>query len=306
MFSVFGYFALLTPLLFLVIIALCVLTIWRAVTRPWRARAAPACERCGYAVVGLVSFECPECGGDLREIGIITPGMETKRRGSLAGALLAWTFLCLLVAGIAISLGSYLSVFGGQRTAPLQWSQWFTPNSGAYAQVEMELDTPSGFGTLDTIGLTLTHADKSTSVLTIDASTQTYTVDTPNAGEIAAVWGTDTIERWFTSVGLDTADESVKSEASELARYTDAILFQKHPLSSVNLNNFTSGQMTVTQWTGAIVSGNILGELLLAFSSLAIGLLLYILGIVWIVHRRLRPVREAKLPRKPAPPISPS
>jgi hypothetical protein len=34
----------------------------------------PCCARCGYNVKGLPSFVCPECGSDLREAGIVTPG----------------------------------------------------------------------------------------------------------------------------------------------------------------------------------------------------------------------------------------
>lgn len=34
----------------------------------------PSCRACGYAVRGLPSFTCPECGSDLREVGIDTPG----------------------------------------------------------------------------------------------------------------------------------------------------------------------------------------------------------------------------------------
>ena len=34
----------------------------------------PSCRACGYAVKGLPSFICPECGSDLRDVGIDTPG----------------------------------------------------------------------------------------------------------------------------------------------------------------------------------------------------------------------------------------
>ena len=38
----------------------------------------PSCNACGYAVRGLPSFTCPECGSDLREVGIATPGVGTR------------------------------------------------------------------------------------------------------------------------------------------------------------------------------------------------------------------------------------
>jgi class 3 adenylate cyclase/predicted RNA-binding Zn-ribbon protein involved in translation (DUF1610 family) len=47
-----------------------------------RARVAkePTCGRCGYNVTGLSTFTCPECGSDLREVGI-----RSERKVSLKG-----------------------------------------------------------------------------------------------------------------------------------------------------------------------------------------------------------------------------
>jgi predicted RNA-binding Zn-ribbon protein involved in translation (DUF1610 family) len=60
---------------------------------PDAAAAAPppaACGRCGYDVRGLSSFTCPECGSDLREVGIVRP---RSRRGLDVG----WKLLILAV-----------------------------------------------------------------------------------------------------------------------------------------------------------------------------------------------------------------
>jgi hypothetical protein len=44
---------------------------------PWQgAVAQPSCGACGYPVQGLPSFTCPECGKDLRQVGIITPRQD--------------------------------------------------------------------------------------------------------------------------------------------------------------------------------------------------------------------------------------
>ncbi len=37
------------------------------------------CGRCGYIVHGLTTFTCPECGSDLREVGIVA-GKSQKSR----------------------------------------------------------------------------------------------------------------------------------------------------------------------------------------------------------------------------------
>ena len=63
----------------------------------------PSCRACGYAVKGLPSFTCPECGSDLREVGIDTPGagQELLRRAKAAGAL---------IGGVARAVGRVLAL----------------------------------------------------------------------------------------------------------------------------------------------------------------------------------------------------
>ena len=51
------------------------------------AAAHPMCGQCGYNVTGLTTFVCPECGSDLRVVGIIT---RTRSLRPLMLALL-WT-----------------------------------------------------------------------------------------------------------------------------------------------------------------------------------------------------------------------
>src|SRR5262245_59814715 len=64
----------------------------------------PACGRCGYLVRGIPSFTCPECGSDLRDVGIEVG----KRRGG-AGWLavivlvMVWS-LCMWLAGGLIDM----------------------------------------------------------------------------------------------------------------------------------------------------------------------------------------------------------
>ena len=39
---------------------------------------SPSCGACGYDVAGLDGLRCPECGADLRTVGIITPDMTRR------------------------------------------------------------------------------------------------------------------------------------------------------------------------------------------------------------------------------------
>src|SRR5437588_12839068 len=47
---------------------------WASRGRTRNKATEPRCGRCGYNVTGLPGTICPECGSDLREVGIIWPG----------------------------------------------------------------------------------------------------------------------------------------------------------------------------------------------------------------------------------------
>ena len=66
-------------------------------------RREPACGRCGYLVKGAVSFQCPECGADLREAGITC---HDPARRAFGIAMLAGAATCAAV----ISLGAWLAM----------------------------------------------------------------------------------------------------------------------------------------------------------------------------------------------------
>lgn len=71
-----------------------------------RSVKVPCCARCFYAVEGLASLVCPECGADLREVGILTPAM--RRPVSPWLAMLLWTLglpiPALVLTGLLASL----------------------------------------------------------------------------------------------------------------------------------------------------------------------------------------------------------
>ncbi|HSI36374.1 MAG: adenylate/guanylate cyclase domain-containing protein [Phycisphaerae bacterium] len=68
-----------------------------------RARLPGVCGKCGYNVTGIPTFTCPECGSDLREVGIvqgtggrIKPSREAVALGVQLGA---WTLLYAALYG---------------------------------------------------------------------------------------------------------------------------------------------------------------------------------------------------------------
>jgi len=59
------------------------------------------CGGCGYNVQGLSQLNCPECGADLRDVGIVTP-QQRRRVGPIMGVVL-WSVVQLL-PGLVISV----------------------------------------------------------------------------------------------------------------------------------------------------------------------------------------------------------
>ncbi|QDU34973.1 hypothetical protein KS4_30500 [Poriferisphaera corsica] len=55
------------------------------------------CGHCGYIVLGIEHMICPECGNDLRKVGIVKVGSEKKRRtGLIWGGIVMIIFSLIL------------------------------------------------------------------------------------------------------------------------------------------------------------------------------------------------------------------
>lgn len=62
-----------------------------------RAAGGPmSCGACGYQVQGLQSMSCPECGADLREVGIVP--LDTGRGWSTPVVLIVIAVVMLVLA----------------------------------------------------------------------------------------------------------------------------------------------------------------------------------------------------------------
>lgn len=83
-------------LLFLAFLTWLASVIWVALTRPRPINDA-ACCRCGYSLGKLRKKICPECGADLRNVGVVMPRTKPVVRGSLRAAVIAWSVLCPLL-----------------------------------------------------------------------------------------------------------------------------------------------------------------------------------------------------------------
>jgi hypothetical protein len=97
--------------------------------RRWSGKRV-LCAKCRYPATGLRIARCPECGSDLREVGLVTYGVPIRR------FTVAFVFIWALVAvGIP-------AICAGQIVTLLPWTtdrqsltRFQQPHSGAYADV---------------------------------------------------------------------------------------------------------------------------------------------------------------------------
>lgn len=82
---------------FLVLLAwMCLATLLRACTLPRGVARGGSCGKCGYTYSGWT--RCPECGGEIADVGVATPRLAVRFRGGWLGIILG-----LLFAGFALT-----------------------------------------------------------------------------------------------------------------------------------------------------------------------------------------------------------
>lgn len=292
----FGFIGLLMPLMLLVLVVWAALTILRALTLPRGGVREAVCERCRYGVAGVVGFVCPECGGDYREVGIITPRMEMVRRGSLASALLAWTFLWLLGGVVAWWVSMMFWSFGTMvtTTSPTTtWSQTLTPNTPLYQSIELDYHSDWQSVT-SSMRILLTLSDGRVESLNLDPGPMT--VVGLEGGE--RDWSPRVIEIWFAESGLDMQDPAVAAAAAETARVIDVTLLTPDSGYMLNLSHHSNTLMPTGAGVTTVSRGRSLEDsvaLRLIVGAVSMGI--YAIGVVLMVGRRRRMLRVAAVER---------
>jgi hypothetical protein len=304
LFALFG--GLLFPIVFVLMIVAAVRAIVVTVRVPPRVAREPSCEVCGYRVAGLTALTCPECGTDLRATGIITLPMEVKRRGSLVGAITAWLFLMSIAGGMGASVISLLQVapmMAATASTSTTTTTPLTPASGAYQRIDvintMSFATGSSVCSNE-IDLVLADGSVWKAVLpfrgnsyTIISPDQTETTTSPDDGNAA--------DNLFKSSGLNTADSRISAENREVTTIVGVLGYSPTmPANMMRLRTFTAGAPVVT---GAPMAAGPLPQSAMFFIALAVGAVLWlallILGIMFIVSRRRRLLKQYATVRTP-------
>lgn len=290
---------------------------WRVVRGP-RGGDLPQCGRCGYAVRGTQSLNCPECGGDLREVGITTP-KQRGRVGPVAFVVL-WTLLLpvpgCLVSGILMAVGpqqhsSYARMSltpesGAYNSATVEYSSTYTVASSGVSigsssstqvsstgvwNTQFQFPSLPPNGAVDYITLQLDLSNNvvpQASAMEIDpAGGAYYYTDALGSTVRGQAVDADAVTGWLRDAGVAPVDAAVEAEAAELVKLVDA-LRQRRP--SVSLSHFNNGGMTTSSGTEPATWYLI--------TLLLLWLLLYAGGIVYYfrLHRRRFAPRPARVP----------
>lgn len=269
------------------IVVLCVSVIWRTIKAPRRCAPEPACEKCRYPVAGLAALTCPECGTDLRQTGIITRPMEMRRRGSIVGAIAAWTVVLTLVSYI---VGSVVAFSGASYSSTASSTATYTviPKSGAFKSLEITHDY-GGMASSFPFILVQQLNDGTSRKLHINLVGSIYSVRRSDGSEESSgAYDEATIPAWLGNSGLPTDSPSATQEGKDIQRMVDAISVS----GWANLNGISFKSITVAGPVFASAPtpvASAIWPVLIPFIVLGI----WLMGILAIVLRRRALVREA-------------
>lgn len=206
----------------------------------WRRRRArtlkqeSVCGKCHYVVTGLPDFTCPECGSDLRDVGIVkrtVPGAPTSPPlkewpMSVRRRLRAQMLVLLPLAFVGIRV---LPLWRSQR-----WDMTYAPKSAAYRGVTLSAvftklhflmreyaEEPDALQ----VRLTFDALNGSAHEMWVDLPAQRMSYPTRINGPISfttthtAALERDDLLAWIVrEVGADPADKNVQAEVDALMR----------------------------------------------------------------------------------------
>lgn len=314
MFLVMG---LAYPLIGILVLTEVIRTLVVSLTRPRRYKPHPACEQCGYSVTGLTGLQCPECGGDLRTVGIITPRMEARRRGGTFSAIAAWTVLAGL---IGLILGNMVFMTVGIRAARASTAvaatgsaggggpgitsitETLTPASGAYGPVSSTvMYTATGTTAGGSASGTLSVRDSGGRMPMFTASASGAGARffwTDGSGQMRGsgkqATGADVLA-WLKGAGADTTAAGVAEEADELAAVVSgaAALTSAPAGSAYTGTRFTASQAS-TSFTPVPQFGTMFDDVAMyEVAIVAATVVVWGLGLWFIIARRRKMYREA-------------
>lgn len=110
----FGFYGILMSVVWvpivIALIALGVVLVRRSVAAPEWMRRGASCGGCGYELSSMGDGRCPECGGALVKVGVTTPTMAMRLRGSGYLLVMGWTIIVVMACVPVMGAISWMSM----------------------------------------------------------------------------------------------------------------------------------------------------------------------------------------------------
>lgn len=302
-------------LILLPIIVSAITVIVRACTLPRGMQPAPVCGACGYLYSGWT--RCPECGGELLTVGLLTPRLALKLRGSLVVAVIAMLVLLFIAGSLSGAMG-YL-VFSSMGYTSVSGTSTFIPASlpvpvyTIEATIDLEHDS-SGLPVRGGLEFKLirkaissrVEVDAVTGCCRVFDSTDTLIIERKSFDEIASA-------KLFEAAKLDIGERLVAQSAGDLVAISHDIRTRGWKPGAAAPIQGSAPPGTLQQGNSIANMGSATPVRIPGFSSgaswwvlvwaftLASGVLLF--GVVF--RRRARLLRPTSPPLPPPAPPSP-
>jgi hypothetical protein len=277
-----------------VIVGAAVVFLVAAIVR-WRDRIrVPSCGACRYPVEGLSTFTCPECGADLRGVGILVPGVRAKHRVHVAEKFAAWAVVALF-GGLITS--SITAGFSGAQRMSFSRSEVLTSVAGGLPQISV---TASGTASQQSSAISapaqrLLVQTVQTRVATpialhVDLAQETWRIASPPGVAPAKQVGAgrlplrdEDVAAWLVAAGAVQDTGRMAGEVSALASYVNNGGRLSDSLSFSAVSGGSGMTIAPARWVFA--------------SSAGAWMVIFVIGCVLIAkaHSTKRPRREAHI-----------
>lgn len=262
--------------------------------RSQRAQSRPLhCGRCQYDTRAVTTLFCPECGSDLRVVGIVS-------RSGL-GEISLWSWVCLwtaaaILGGIPIYIG-VASFFPSVRADNMQ--KRLAGGTTAIAEATIQHKTTSltwpmrqqmirNARTIDQLQIVL--ATGSVFHAIIDTAIPGHEVILPSAlaGRKTQAFNENTIHAWLTAENVDVRDEELQATVREIILEWTTIN-PARVLNPTRVTRASSGSSVATggsfSYGGSSSSSSTSRLPWLNGGLLLICVMIWLVGVVWIVNR---------------------
>jgi hypothetical protein len=331
MFAIFAY-VMWVPVL-AGLLALGVVLIRRGVSAPEWMRRGACCGGCGYELTALGEGRCPECGAALVKVGVSTPRMALRLRGSMFLLVMGWTLSAAAgsvpVLGVIGWMGTMsqmnrlMGTTGIGVTGPSTMSCSLDPNPSENRLSAVDVDSQQY--SIEFAADMITDADDSVvsgtlrlefvstptpAIVDVTLPDMTW-VMTDLSGEVlreGAAFGTGDTMAIYGAAGLDVSKESTIEELAYLSSAVADFVYSpewesfglfvaESPLVASNrVADWTASGVaqSTAMWSGGTTTWFGVWEIAMLVGVVVVAAV-YIIGLVFFVRKRLKLIGQPVL-----------